>query len=79
MIRRAERLGHLLEHHREGAGLGHGACVGGDAVGVGAAALNAVAAEGVDRLRGEPDVAHDRDAVRDEWATVPAIRVPPSA
>ena len=76
-----ERLGDLLEHDREGAGLGDGARVGEHALGVGAAALHAVAAGDVDRLRRQPDVGHHRDrrARRQEARSSRPCVAPPSS
>ena len=59
---RAATLGRdAFEDDGERPGLGHGVGVGEDLVGV---ALDLEAAEPADRLRGQADVAHDRDARR---------------
>ena len=63
----AERLGHRLDHHREGAGLGHRLGVGLDRRPVVlVAALRAERADGVDRLRRQADMAHHRHAALDQ-------------
>ena len=59
---RGDVAGHHLHHDRERAGVLDGVGVGEDPLGRVAAALDAVAAEGVLALRGEADVGHHRDA-----------------
>ncbi len=63
----ATSLGHDLEHDRERAGVLQRLGVLQQPVGrLVAAALHAVAAEDVDRLRGQADVGHHRDAGADQ-------------
>src|SRR5688500_6306329 len=58
-----ERRGYELEHDGEGAGVLKPLCLLDHPVsGFGLAALHAKAAEGMHRLRGEAEMAHDRDA-----------------
>ena len=57
---------HALEHDREGARRLERLGVVQQPFAVLAAALDLVAAEGVDRLRGQAQVGHDRDAGRDQ-------------
>ena len=69
-----------LEHDREGAGLLQRERVLEQPVAGLAAALDPVAAHRVDRLRGQAEVAHDRDAGADEQLDLRAARRrPPSS
>ena len=62
-----ERLDDALDHHREGAGVGHRPRVGNDPLGIGLdLAAGTIAAIGVDRLWLQPDMAQNRHAPVDQ-------------
>ena len=80
VISAANLLHHAFEHEQERARLVDRAGVGDDLPRLRlVAAAGAVAAQSVDRLRGQPDMADHRYSARLRKATVSAIASPPSS